>query len=201
MKHVIITRFNYDREDKFNERFVIFTQTLLPSLLNQTNKNFTWCLICENKTHREIIKSLYNNDIMFVDNLSQAMKFVKDNHIDIQTRQDNDDMICENYIQTIHDEVNKTDKDVLLIQFQPTKINYKTKEEFHMEERYGNNFVSMFLSLYQKNVTRTVHDYMHPEMYKLTQNIITYPEGCAKMVVHGGNMSNKLNPNDILVKK
>ena len=103
-------------------------------------------------------------------------------------------------MKIIQDEVNKSNKDILLIQFQPTKLHYKTKSEYHMI-KYTNKFTSMFLTLYQRNVIHGVYDYKHGNMFNLTSNIITIPEGCVNLVIHDDNMVTNLTANDRLIIK
>ena len=200
MKHILITRFKYDDEKKFNSRLKMMEDTLIPSLKRQTNQNFIWCVITRNKKHREIIQSKYNKDILFLNNWEEIKEHVKENEYSIQTRQDSDDIICDDYVKIIQDEVNKSNKDILLIQFQPTKLHYKTKSEYHMI-KYTNKFTSMFLTLYQRNVIHGVYDYKHGNMFNLTSNIITIPEGCVNLVIHDDNMVTNLTANDRLIIK
>jgi hypothetical protein len=200
MKHIIITRSYYDDDTKFNDRLKIMEETLIPSLKKQTNQNFTWGLIMGNKNHQKILQSKYDKEIVFFNSYDEYKDYSISNGYSIQTRQDNDDIICENYVKIIQDEVKKTDKDILLIQFQPTKLIYDTKQEYHMF-KYSKKFVSMFLSIYQKNVMYSIYEHKHPVMYKLTNNIVTIPEGCANLVVHGNNKLTTLESYDRLIKK
>jgi hypothetical protein len=200
MKHILITRFSYDDENKFNSRLKMMEDTLIPSLKRQTNQNFTWCVLTNNEKHREIIQSKYNKDILFLNVGSKVKDYLIENGFNIQTRQDSDDIICDDYVKIIQDEVSKTNKDILLIQFQPTKLHYKTKREYDMI-KYTKKFTSMFLTLYQKNIIHHIHDYKHGNMYNVTDNIITIPKGCVNLVIHDDNMVTKLGSNDKLISK
>lgn len=199
MKHIIITRSYYDDDIKFNERLKIMEETLIPSLKKQTNQNFTWGLIMGNKNHQDILQSKYDKEIVFFNYYDEYKDYSITNGFNIQTRQDNDDIICEDYVKRIQDEVRKTDKDILLIQFQPTKLIYGTKKEYNMT-KYTNKFTSMFLSIYQKDVIYGIYERKHPVMYKLTNNIVTIPEGCANLVIHDNNTLSKLTNKDKLIK-
>ena len=200
MKHIVITRFNYTDEDKFNSRLKMMVDTLIPSLKRQTNQNFTWCVITKNINHREIIQSHYNKPILFLNSIPEAKTYSHNNGYNLQTRQDSDDIVCNDYIKIIQDQVTKSNKDILLIQFQPTKLHFKSKKEYHTF-RYSNKFMSMFLSLYQKNIIHDVHDQTHPNMYKITPNIVTIPEGCVNLVIHDDNLTTKMEPYDRLIIK
>ena len=40
MKHIVITRVNFSNDEKFNNYFEVMKKYYIPSLNNQTNKNF-----------------------------------------------------------------------------------------------------------------------------------------------------------------
>jgi len=175
--------------------------TLIPSLKRQTNQNFTWGIINNNPKQQKIIQSHYNKPITFFNSGSEAKTYSRDNGYNLQTRQDSDDIICDDYIKIIQDQVTKSNKDILLIQFQPTKLHYKSKKEYHTF-RYSNKFMSMFLSLYQKDIKYDIHDRTHPKMYTITPNIITIPEGCVNLVIHDDNLTTKMESYDrLMIKK
>ena len=199
MKHIITTRSYYSDDTKFNDRLKIMEETLIPSLKKQTNQNFTWGVIMWTKDHQKLLQSKYDKEIVFFNSYEEYKNYSISNGYSIQTRQDNDDIICENYVKIIQDEARKTDKDILLIQFQPTKLVYGTKQEYNMT-KYTNKFTSMFLSIYQKDVIYSIYEHKHPVMYKLTNNIVTIPEGCANLVIHDNNKSSKLINEDKVIK-
>ena len=65
MKHVIVTRCKFDDEDKFENYFQVMKECYVKSINNQTNKNFSIALIC-NERHFQKIRDLVNNDIEII---------------------------------------------------------------------------------------------------------------------------------------
>lgn len=65
MKHVIVTRCKFDDEDKFEKYFQVIKECYVKSINNQTNKNFSIALIC-NEKHFQKIRDLVDNDIEIV---------------------------------------------------------------------------------------------------------------------------------------
>ena len=75
-----------------------------------------------------------------------------------------------------------------LIQSQPVKLIYKTGIEVSLPA-YTNTRCSMFLSLCQKTCINHIFAKKHPNMYEITNNIITLPEGYTKWVIHENNQT------------
>ena len=130
MKHFIGTRFNLIKHDwKKNksgnpvlteewliQRFSIFEKYCLPSVINQTNLEFNWCLFFDTKTppiFRKKIDSITERfpfiHSIFIDKMEDLANAFKafilkniegDKHV-ITTRIDNDDIIHRDFVKTI----------------------------------------------------------------------------------------------------
>lgn len=132
MKHFLITRFNVKVEgwetsrdgakvltpEWLEERFQLFENYCLPSVKNQSNQNFDWCIFFDKNTpqnFKEKITKLaqsYTNIIpFFIKDMSFLIPNVKDyilsqvniNDFVITGRLDNDDLIHQDFIQTVQD--------------------------------------------------------------------------------------------------
>ncbi|TXE15601.1 hypothetical protein ES692_16005 [Psychroserpens burtonensis] len=129
MEHYLITRFNLKNENWHNpnsdnhvlsntwldERFNIFETYCLPSIENQTNKNFKWLVCFDIDTPKDYSSKIKNLEIhlpffqpLFIDGFKNLEKdisnFVKadsQNRFIITTRLDNDDIVHKNFIKTI----------------------------------------------------------------------------------------------------
>lgn len=132
MKHFLLTRFNLKNkawkktndevhkgltENWLDKRFYLFKTYCLPSVMNQTNKNFVWILIFDIDTpskYQTEIKTLTrkhaNIIVIYADGFNELLPTLKseikihlekdDNYI-ITTRLDNDDIIHKDFIKTI----------------------------------------------------------------------------------------------------
>jgi len=132
MKHFLLTRFNLKNqawkntnngshkglsEHWLNQRLDLFKTYCLPSVINQTNKNFVWILIFDIDTpskYQTEIKTLTrkhtNIIVIYADGFNELLPALKseiknhiekdDNHI-MTTRLDNDDIIHKDFIKTI----------------------------------------------------------------------------------------------------
>ena len=192
MKHIILSRMRFSDKELLDKYLIVTKDILIPCLKSQTNKNFIWGLIIFEE-HEEYVKNYLGLDFMSFLNIDEVASYVKDNDINIQTRHDMDDYMSSNYIEKIQNvyEDNIKKWNIFLIQSQPVRLDYHTKEEFKMGE-YTNVRNSMFLSLCQSNVKHHIFERQHGQMYEITDNIISLPEGYTKWVIHGNNKSCKL---------
>lgn len=131
MKHFVITRFNLKGKKNLkgnrlfdplsnewlDERFDLFNTYCLPSVKNQTNKNFIWLVCFDTDTPKaylpiiENIKKDFKNFIpVFVDGFSGLESKIKEtiqntiintDEFIITTRIDNDDIIHQDFIKSI----------------------------------------------------------------------------------------------------
>lgn len=200
MKHIIVTRCKFSKEEVFKNYFKVMEKTYIPSINSQTNKNFSIGLIC-NENHFDIIKNSINPQIKLI-RFSEVKKdyreYVINNQITIQTRHDCDDYMSSNYIEFIQNkyEENKKKYNDFILNFHPTKFIFENKKEFSHSRDYS-KVCSMFSTLIQNRVTNGIHDVVHDHLKQFTKNIIYIPpSGIVKLVIHGNNTLSKLNPND-----
>lgn len=117
-KHYILTRFNYPEDYDVQYRLNIFENFTLPSLLGQTNKNFTW-LISVNSVHKNLFKPFLNKgiDIKLVKENAPCIDFIntqpKVSYL-ITTRIDNDDALHKDYVDYIYSSFTKNQTERLI---------------------------------------------------------------------------------------
>jgi len=200
MKHVIVTRCKFGKDEDFQKYFEVMKKTYIPSINSQTNKNFSIALIV-NPRHYDLIRNEINTDIEIIplsDIKGDYKEYVLNNTITIQTRHDCDDVMVPNYIEHIHNlyNQNKNNFDDFILNFHPTKLVVDTGKEYTHGRDYS-KVCSMFSTLIQKNVKHGIMDCVHDHLRGFTKNIIYIPRGYVKLGIHGNNTLSKLTPNDI----
>jgi len=162
---------------------------LVPCLNSQINKNFIWATII-NPDHINFVKEYLGIDFLSFSNINEFVEYVFKNDVKIQTRHDMDDYMSDTYIDKIQ-QLYVENIDILksfLIQAQPVRVDYKSKEEFKMGN-YTDKKNSMFLSICQKEVKHHIFERNHGRMYEVESKVITLPEGYTKWIIHGNNIS------------
>jgi len=136
--HLLITRFNLKNpnwvvtknneallDDQWmQERMELFKNYCLPSILNQTNKNFKWLLFFDSSTDEKFRKSiteLVNNhnfiEVLYIDGMpnfnKRILEYIEKNIKEIPylitSRIDNDDCISNRFIEEVQKNFNKQD--------------------------------------------------------------------------------------------
>lgn len=199
MKHVIVTRCKFSKDEDFQKYFEVMKKTYIPSINSQTDKNFSIALIV-NPKHYDLIRNEINKDIEIIplsDTKGDYKEYVVNNTITIQTRHDCDDVMLPNYIEHIHNlyNQNKNNFDDFILNFHPTKLVVDTGKEYTHGRDYS-KVCSMFSTLIQKNVKHGIMDCVHDHLRGFTRNIIYIPRGYVKLGIHGNNTLSKLTPND-----
>jgi hypothetical protein len=202
MKHVIVTRCKFGKDEDFQKYFEVMKKTYIPSINSQTDKNFSIALIV-NPRHYDLIRDEINKDIEIIplsDTKGDYKEYVANNAITIQTRHDCDDVMVPNYIEHIHNlyNQNKNNFDDFILNFHPTKLVVETGKEYTHGRDYS-KVCSMFSTLIQKNVKHGIMDCVHDHLRGFTRNIIYIPRGYVKLGIHGNNTLSKLTPNDKLL--
>jgi len=202
MKHLIVTRCKFGKDEQFENYFKVMKKTYIPSINSQTDKNFSIALIV-NPKHFDIIRSEIDNsiEILSFSNTKKDYKdFVVKNNITIQTRHDCDDVMVPNYIEYIHNlyNENKDKYDNFILNFHPTKLVVDNGKEYTHGRDYS-KVCSMFSTLIQKKVHSGIMDCVHDHLKGITKNIIYIPRGYVKLCIHGNNTISKLTPNDKLL--
>ena len=62
MKHIIVTRCKFGKDEQFESYFNIMKKTYIPSINSQTDKNFSIALIV-NPKHFDLIRNEINKNI------------------------------------------------------------------------------------------------------------------------------------------
>lgn len=130
-KHILITRFNifyktkmaqqgFDPQEWLKERFSIFQKFCFPSIVNQSNKGFTWMIYVDSETDPETLEALKAmvkpySFVLLIQRVFQhfSLKLVLDEDIHkflgvdfqylISSRVDTDDMLHRDFIQSVQD--------------------------------------------------------------------------------------------------
>jgi len=193
MKHIIVIRMRFKDKELFKKYLSVSKEILAPCLKSQTNKNFEIALLIF-KDDEDFVKEYLDIDFVGFQNPADFYEYSINENFNIQTRHDMDDYMSPDYVEKIQEEYDKNIKiyDNFLVQSQPVKMIYQTKEETKMG-KYHDRRNSMFLSLCQKYVTNHIFERQHGFMYEITDNIISLPEGYTKWVIHGENISVKKN--------
>lgn len=199
LKHIIITRLMYRDKELLKIRTKLLKDILIPCLESQTNQNFTFCIMMHSEDI-SFVKDIINYDFITFNNYDNLRQYVIKENFQIQTRHDSDDYMSEIYVDTIQNKCKSISntEDISLIQFQPDKINYQTKEKMYMP-LYDNTIISGFVTLYQKEVKLIIYEKSHTTLFELTSNIHTFPSGYVIYYIHGNNDS--LIPRDERIKK
>lgn len=140
-KHFLITRYNLRipgwtatrnnepiDDNWMNHRFEIFSKYCLPSVVNQTNHDFTWLIFLNADTtekHRQLITELIlgqsNIRLVYVEEYKELLVKLKktisselhNEQYIITTRLDNDDCIRKDFVQLIQNEFAQQDKCII----------------------------------------------------------------------------------------
>jgi len=199
MKHIVITRCKFGKDEDFQKYFEVMKKTYIPSINSQSDKNFSIALIV-NPRHYDLIRDKINKEIEiipFSDTKKDYKEYVINNNITIQTRHDCDDIMESNYIETIRKLYNENNSkyDDFILNFHPTKLVVNTGKEYTHGRDYS-KVCSMFTTLIQKSVKHGIMDCMHDFLKGFTRNIIYIPRGYVKLGIHGNNTTSKLTDND-----
>ena len=178
MKHFLATRFNLPAEgwkvsrngqkvltdSWLKHRFEIFEKYCLPSVKNQTNQEFIWCVFFDTKTPQkykekiEVISNSFNKlKPIFIDKYEKSLpslkEFIasnlesKDDYV-ITSGIDNDDLIHREYIHTIQRLFKPADEMVIDL-----RLGYQVSIEGGVVSiRLKTNYFNPFISVVEKSV-------------------------------------------------
>jgi hypothetical protein len=193
---------NFEDDELFDHYFQIMKKTFAPSINSQKNKNFELALNI-NPKHIELVRPYFEQNINFFHNMEEIKKYCSDQNFEIQTRHDCDDWMSDDYIDKIQEVYNSkiSTHDKFIIHSKVEKLNFYTGEiHKHGTSYENNNFISMFLSLCQKNVEHFVYDKNHRFMNEITPNVYLLDGGYTRLVIHEKNKFSKINQNDKFIK-
>ncbi len=217
MKHFLITRFNLKNEhwkqtksgqdiiskQWLDERFRLFETYCFPSVKNQSNQNFYWCILFDTDTppfYKEKIELLAeeNTNIYpcYIDGFSSLQislveiitsKLNKDDSYIITTRLDNDDIIHKDFIATVQSLSVEQDKSIIdLIKGYQIIIDNQKSDLRAYTSRY-NPFISIVESVPD---FETVISKNHNDWESLPNKIIYDSNPMWIQLIHEGNLIN-----------
>ena len=187
-----------------DERLELFSNYCLPSVINQSNKNFKWLLFFDSSTsdkYRAKIESiLQKNDLIvpfYIDGMPKfneaILNYLKENAADkdylITSRIDNDDCIHKDFINEIQKQFNK--QEFLAID----NINgYTLQVEPNFILGKKEHIFNPFISLIERNDNpKTVWHYVHNMWKKETRLIHLSEKRLWLSVIHGKNKVNEFD--------
>lgn len=205
MKHLILSRCNFNDTDLFLKYFDVMKTMFIPSVKEQTCKNFKlFIYVNKNKPeHGKMIEEEFKgSDVNFVLDMPSFKTRVVQEKYTIQTRHDCDDYMSPNYVQKIQEIYSENIETYpeFLIHAQPIKVDYSTKDEY-MGPRYKDTATSMFLSLCQRNPTMNILQEKHGQFPNLVPKVFCIDTGYVKLVCHGNNILSKIKKTDIKITK
>jgi len=219
-KHFLATRFNvrvggWDTtkngetlldDSWMDNRFELFENYCLPSVINQSNQNFTWCLYFDLHTAevyqqriKELTESYLNIHIFFIDSIGELkphlINFInsgENNNCDyvITSRLDNDDLLHRDYIKVVQQLFEASHTTVIDV-----RSGYKVNiEEGDCEIRnYTQNFNPFISLIEKKECVETVFNQMHHEWFKAKKVIAYYDRQLWIELIHRKNCINEAN--------
>ena len=173
--HFLITRFNLrlprnmnlkDRsgndvrgKEWLDHRTNLFIKYCLPSVLNQTNKKFSWLIYFDSATSNEVlsvfrdIETQYKNliRIILADDYDSFLKSYCNDVLDmsdrdckyiITTRLDNDDIIHKDFVSAIQNKFRK--QNFIAVNFlKILMLNPEKTNKLHIDYIFSNHFISV----------------------------------------------------------
>ena len=176
--HLIITRFMLDLIDKlgnkklYKEDYIlngirVMKQYLLPSLDNQSCKNFIWVLMLGNGANITYIKTLFNFNISFIYNIiyeknikNYIRNISKSYNILITTRIDYDDRIYYDAVNDVRKAIN-INKPILLYGYNSGVYYFEINDKYYYYYRkigVSSVFTSLVIILNKVNTIYNVYD-------------------------------------------
>ncbi len=216
--HYIITRFNLRNpnweaknggkplltDTWMDNRFRLFENFCLPTVLSQTNQNFTWLLYFDISTaekHKKHILKLVNNatniKVFFIDGMpvfyNNIQHYIAENSNDkkyiISTRIDNDDSIHKDFVKRIQEQFHFQKREVIdLLKGYSLQI----KPEIILGKK--DHIFNPFISLIEENKNpKTVWSNSH-NTWKIEKNVtFIKDERLWMVVIHQNNKTNNFN--------
>lgn len=173
--HFLITRFNLRLPRNMNpknrsgndvrgkewldHRTNLFIKYCLPSVLNQTNRNFSWLIYFDSETSNEVLsvfrdmETQYKNliRIILADDYDSFLKSYCNDVMDmcdedcryiITTRLDNDDIIHKDFVSAIQNKFRK--QNFIAVNFLKILIlNPEKTNKLHIDYIFSNHFISV----------------------------------------------------------
>ncbi|MCI5145632.1 MAG: hypothetical protein D3923_08890 [Candidatus Electrothrix sp. AR3] len=214
--HFLLTRFNVLlnlprhpeviaskrlNQEWLKNRFELFEQYCLPSILSQSNQNFKWLVMFDSKIPDDFKERNQKHGLncpnyipIYMDNYtiekvknSISKRLDKEKQFLITTRLDNDDAVCKNYVQMIQDCFCCQKKES--INFTKGYILNHKKNKLYRAKYYSNPFVSL---IEKADNFQTVYIEKHDQLHKIgsVREIRSNPAWL--QCIHGDNIYNFL---------
>lgn len=222
-KHIIITRFNlpkrWDKDKQGNgildtlwleERFDLFENFCIPSIVGQTCKNFEWWVYFDENTEsvfKKRIESIEREYPIFKPRYEKSYNdfemnmptkihdYLKNENIDwlITTRLDNDDMLAKNTIAILQGKISYKNNCLLEIPWGYTlELNSKPKPKLRKVKLELNPFISYVEKIEKERLIKSVYFYEHTE-WRDVDNIIVSNSPQWVQVIHEKNLFNRIS--------
>lgn len=220
-KHYLITRFNVrinsmktkqlDKKDicvdpdYLKNRFAIFEKYTVPSVINQTCKNFEWIVLFCYDTPIEFKNKIsdmqekkYFTPIYIKDDDNQASiisNYIKKDNANgyVISRIDNDDALNVEYIEEVQNYISNTDFDNFVISF-PNGIQYELEKKIASKYYFPSNHFLTLCQLSREGDLLNIFDYNHMDI----SNNFTIKYACENKllwmeIVHASNITNRMH--------
>lgn len=216
--HLLITRFNLKNpgwevtknnetllnEDWMSERMFLFENYCLPSVTNQTNKNFKWLLFFDTTTedkYKSQISNLAKNHsnivVLYIDGMPKFTESIR-NYISENAKEhpylitsmiDNDDCVSKNYIMEVQSQFNN--QDFLAVDFiEGYTLQIEPKVFLGKKEHIFNPFISL---IEKNDHPKTVWHYEHNLWKKETRMVQITGKRVWMSIIHGKNKVNEFD--------
>jgi len=227
--HLLLTRFNLDYsltdgnpyicdEEWHQERFKLFFTFCLPSVKNQTCKDFTW-LIFFNKN----LKDVYQNHIEQIKNEvpQSVIVFVapEDNHLEIlkdyiraelttdrvvTSRFDNDDVLSCRYIELLQNFIQKKNniKQRYLINAgtgYQAEVNWPYRIGLVKNRSYS-SFITLVDSVQENSIPETVLDKQHQNWKNGIESLELTEDPVWIQIIHDYNLANNITTTRLFIR-
>ena len=213
-KHIFLTRFNLQFESDttihvhpqwLDERFRLFEQYCLPSIIQQTNHNFKWIILASDDTptiyQDRLLK--YSQEYSFIDiifcpyynDINELYKSIGEKYAIgydflLSTRIDNDDMLSSYFVETLQSYLQDMQLRKCIITF-PYGIQWFEEENMTFRVKYDKNHFLSFLE--PSSCIKTSLGVNHPTVSTQDMTpIMTRDLWCE--IVHHNNISNNYTP-------
>jgi hypothetical protein len=194
-KVIIFTRFHYD-EDIPQSTLFCFKNYYLPSLKNQTNKNFEVIILANNNlANTRIIQS-------FVDRsgIKDCINVIdKDDYIlyvnEIECNLDNDDAVDKDYVAEIIRQYHANPEDTFLVVFFYLKYSVEQNKYYtpFLPTKENRGFPTPFYALIQKGERKfNWASRKHNELDEVINRVVVVEGKVCTMNIRGENTSNKI---------
>ena len=213
--HIILTRFNLQYElgnsihlepSWLEERFRLFEEYCLPSIMGQSDMHFTWIILASDqtasayKTRLSSYSQAYSNIVIEYCPYTEDIvglykrigkKYVRDCDYLLSTRIDSDDMLAPHFVDRLHSYIHSQFSGESVITF-PRGIQWFEKEAIAYSISYAQNHFLNFLEA--RDNIRTCLGIDHTKVEK--RNMIQLEDKSMWCeIVHGTNICNGYFPN------